>query len=280
MALNFSRSRRRWGDNDKHVGPFTFSLKEQWRHFAILLASGEDEYPGCSLRVSAFGNTMIVALPQIIKPHVSWVDLSYAEWAKAGPDGRKGYTQVDQREYGISLSDGHLSVSLGRKTHDSSTEQRWGWFLPWRQWRHVRHSFYGLDGKIVATIKSTGRRYTDGQWERERAIADATPTVSFEFDDFDGERIVARTKIEEREWRLGEGRFKWLSLFRRPRISRSLDIEFSKETGKRKGSWKGGTFGHAINMTAGELHERAFRRYCAENNMTFVAVQEPPHGTD
>lgn len=265
---------RRWGDNDRYVGPFTFSFNETWRHFAILLASGGDEHPGCSLRISAFGNTMIMALPRVIKPYVSWVDLSHAEWAKTGHDGRKGYTQVDQREYGFMLSDGHLSVSLGRKTHDSSTEQRWGCFLPWTQWRHVRRSFYGLDGKIVATIKSTGKRYTEGQWERERAIADSTPTISFEFDDFDGERIIAKTKIEEREYRLGEGWFKWLSLFRRPRINRSLDIEFSKETGKRKGSWKGGTIGHAISMTAGELHESAFRRYCAENNMTFQSVAQ------
>lgn len=267
--------RRRWGDNDRYVGPFTFAFNERWKHLAVLLSSTDDEDCGCSLRVSAFGNTMIVALPPIIKPHVSWVDLSHADWARAGPDGRKGYTQVDQRQYGFTLSEGHLSVALGRVTNDSSTEQRWGCFLPWTEWRHVRRSFYGLDGKIVATLQDTGKSYVGdpGRYDRERAIEDATPTVSFEFDDFDGERITAKTKIEEREWRFGTGYFKWLSLFRRPRINRSLDIEFSKETGKRKGSWKGGTLGHAINMTAGELHESAFRRYCAENNMTFVGPE-------
>ena len=272
--MSYARTRRRWGDNDRHVGPFTFSFNERWKHFAVLLASGDDEYAGCSLRVSAFGNTMIVALPQIIKPHVSWVDLSNRDWAQAGPDGRKGYTQIDRCEYGFSLSDGHLSVALGRVTNDSSTEQRWGCFLPWTQWRHVRRSFYGLDGEFFATLPDTGKSYRDdpGRYDRERAIEDATPTVSFEFDDFDGERIVAMTKIEEREWRFGTGYFKWLSIFRRPRIQRSLDIEFSKETGKRKGSWKGGTVGHAISMTSGELHESAFRRYCAENNMTFVGA--------
>lgn len=40
--------------------------------------------------------------------------------------------------------------------------------------------------------------------------------------------------------------------------------------------WKGGTTGHAINMLSGELHEAAFRRYCAENNMTFVSVALTP----
>ena len=270
-----ARSRRRWGDNDHYFGPFTFSFRERWRHFAIVLASGEEEYPGAYLRVSAFGNTAIMSVPNwLIRPYVGWHDLSHAEWAKPGPDGRKGYTEIDRREYGFTLCDGHLSLKLGRQTMDSSTTQDWGCFLPWTQWRHVRRSFYGLNGEHVATLPDTGKSYLGdpGRWERERAIEDATPTVSFEFDDFDGERIVAKTKIEEREWRLGTGWFKWLSLFRRPKVSRSLDIEFSKETGRRKGLWKGGTIGHSIEMLPGDLHEAAFRRYCADNEMTFVGA--------
>ena len=94
----------------------------------------------------------------------------------------------------------------------------------------------------------------------------------FAFKDFDGEELTARTTIEEREWRFGVGWFAWLSLFRKPKISRYLEIAFSGETGKRKGSWKGGTTGHSIEMLPGELHESAFRRYCTEHDMTFVAA--------
>jgi hypothetical protein len=94
----------------------------------------------------------------------------------------------------------------------------------------------------------------------------------FSFKDFDGEELTARTTIEEREWRFGVGWFKWLSLFRKPKISRYLEIAFSGETGERKGSWKGGTIGHSTEMRSGELHESAFRRYCAEHDMTFVAA--------
>lgn len=106
-------------------------------------------------------------------------------------------------------------------------------------------------------------------WEERYAKEGACPSASFDFLDFDGELITAKTHIEEREWRFGEGRFKWLSLFRKPMIRRSLDIDFSKETGRRKGSWKGGTVGHSIDMLPGELHEAAFRRYCAKHDMTF-----------
>jgi hypothetical protein len=265
---------RRWSDSDHYLGPFTYARDSRgYRPLALVLSSAGDEDDQCQIRLSAFGHTFISALPQIIKPHRSWVDCSKYEWASE----RGGYWQIDRREYGVSCHDGFLQVYLGRQTHDSSTTQLWSKFLPWTQWRHVRHSFYGLDGEHVATIWD-GKSYKvdPGRWERERAIADDTPSVAFEFDDFDGERIVATTRIEEREWRFGTGWFKWLSLFRKPRISRDLDIRFSKETGQEKGSWKGGTVGHSIEMLPGELHEAAFKRYCKEHNMTFVRATPTP----
>jgi len=63
-------TRRRWSDHDKNFGPFTYVKNgKNYNPFAIILRSGDlDEYPGCSLRVSVFGHTFIVALPAIIKP--------------------------------------------------------------------------------------------------------------------------------------------------------------------------------------------------------------------
>lgn len=267
-----ARHIRRWGDNDRHFGPFTYAHNTRYRPLGMVLSSAEEEYPGCNLRMSAFGHTLIAELPPIIKPHVYWVDLSDRDWATPRPDGRKGYTQVDKRQYGFSYSDGFLQIYRGRVTMDSDTDRTWSKHLPWTRWRHVRRSFYGLNGEHVASLPDTGKSYRDDpeRFERERAIEDATPTVAFEFDDFDGERITATTRIEEREWRFGAGWFRWLALFRKPKISRSLDIRFSAETGKRKGSWKGGTVGHAIEMEPAELHEAAFRRYCPEHDMTFA----------
>lgn len=276
-----STYRRRWSDNDVYFGPFTYARDGRgYRPLAVVLRSGDDEdYPGANLRVSGFGHTVILALPSwALRPHI---ERRPAGWDAATVKrlGRDWYEMITEREYGFTLSDGHLSVMLGRQTHDSSTEQRWGCFLPWTQWRHVRRSFCGLHGEHVATILDADWKRGDRtRWDREREIAEATPTVSFEFKDFDGERIVVTTRIEEREWRLGEGWFKWLSLFRKPRIRRSLDLRFSKETGRRKGSWKGGALGHGIEMLPGELHEAAFRRYCAKHEMTFIGA--PPLSTD
>lgn len=268
---------RRWSDNDRHLGPLTFAFRESWRPLAVILSSGstERESPGCCIRFQAFGATMICELPQIIKPWRRWVDLRGKEWANSD-----GYWDEHPREYGFCLNDGHLNISLGAQTMDSSTTQDWGCFLPWTQWRHVRHSLYGLQGEHFWTESQTSRKLGGRGWEEYRAAKDACPVVKFAFKDFDDQELVATTRIEEREWRFGTGWFKWLSWFRRRKIRRSLDIEFSDETGPEKGSWKGGTTGTGINMLPGELHEAAFRRYCAEEHrskyrkykVTFLAV--------
>lgn len=274
--------RNRWGDNDHTFGAFLYSADSHGdRPLSLMLDSGDgDDSPGCSFRVRSFGHTLVVALPQwCLQP---WRRKVVPHWdaATIARLGRDWYWDTEPREYGFTLSEGHLSVHLGRQTMDSSTEQQWGWFLPWTQWRHVRHSFYDLSGEHFYTLQPRRARLGhvgwNNHWTAEQAIKTACPAVVFAFDDFDGERIKAVTRIEEREWLFGEGWFKWLSLFRAPKIRRSLDINFSAETGKRKGSWKGGTVGHSINMLPGELHEAAFRRYCAENKMTFVSAELAP----
>jgi hypothetical protein len=260
---------RRWSDNDRYLGPFTWSYSSSYRHLAIVLRSrGEEGGDGgrCSLRFSFRKATLIVALPNIVRP---WRKKVYPNWDAATVQrlGRDWYWDVVPRQYGFSLSDGFLSVYFGRETHDSSTEQRWGYFLPWTQWRHVRHSLYGLAGEHFATDPKASVSICDpAGWEAWRAIEKSCPTAAFTFDDYDGQRLTATTRIEEREWHFGTGWFRWLSWFRRPKISRSLNLEFSDEVGPEKGSWKGGTIGHSTEMLPGELHEAAFKRYCAEEH--------------
>jgi hypothetical protein len=232
---------RRWSDNDRHFGPFTVAAGDSKRLGAVLDTGGGEwndrDDDGACLRMHAFRCTLIVELPSLL------------------PRGR---------EYGAVLIEDAVHFRYGPQTMDSSTEKSACWFVPWLNWRHVRRSLYGLSGEHHYT-QPKGQSFLEF-YEIEKAC----PRVLFEFDDYDGERIVAKTHIEEWEWRLGTGWFRWLSLFRRARVRRSLDIEFSKETGPRKGSWKGGTIGHGIDMQPGELHEAAFRRYCAEHRMTFV----------
>lgn len=249
-----------------------FELKrvnERWWQATLSSGDGEDD-KGCALRFTGFGWWLSIPLPPVIKPYRHWVDTSKYEWS--GPNG--GYWDTDRREFGVSLFDNHFSVRYGRQADDSSIDRQWGTFVPWMDWRFVRMSYYGIDGEHVWTEPHRTGPESNEQWEERQSKIKAVPTVTFDFTDFDGEAIQATTRIKEWQWKFGTGWFRWLSLFRRDKVRRSLDLHFSKETGKRKGSWKGGTIGHSIDMLPGELHEAAFRRYCAENAMTFVGVAE------
>ena len=270
----------RWSDHDRRFGPFIYARdSKHHRPMSLMIDSGgrEDSNAPCTLRIRGFGHTLIIAIPAIIKPWRHWVDLSNREWAKADvATGKKGYWDEHPREYGFSLSDGHLSVHFGAQTMDSSTTEDWGCFLPWTQWRHVRMSIYDQTGAHYWT-EPKGRFFES--WD-DRKAAEKHCEVVFLFADYDGEELTVSANIEEREWRFGTGWFKWLSWFGPRKIRRSLDLRFSGETGNRKGSWKGGTLGHSINMLPGEMHEAAFRRYCQENRMTFITPAVLPDHLD
>lgn len=269
----------RWGDNDRYLGPFTWHPGDYIRYGVILQSQGE-ESPSY-LRLHFWRWTLCITTPNwLCPPHK---EKRYPQWDEETVKrlGRDWYWEIDQRAYGFQLSKSgdvgnsdFLQLYYGRaggSMMDSSVEQRWSCFLPWTQWRHVRRSFYGLEGEhLFDEPQGRWNRLGDAEWNErwkaQQAREDAVPTAAFAIKDCDGEELTAATRIEEREWRAGVGYFKWLSFFRKPKISRSLDIRFSGETGPEKGSWKGGTIGTSIEMLPGELHEVAFRRYCDQEH--------------
>lgn len=280
MKIKLGFKPRSWSDHDHYLGPFTFAFGDYWRTIALVLSSTDEDGRGCNFRISIGTFTLIIALPNwLLKPEAKKV---FAGWDETTIRrlGRDYYWDITRREYGFSLGDGFLDVHFGRVTHDSSTEQRWGYFLSWTQWRHVRHSLYALDGRLFADL-SQGARFDDPRRDADDALSAACPKRLFNFYDYDGQHLVATTLIQEMEWKFGDGLFKWLSLFIPNKVRRYLDIRFSRETGRQKGSWKGGTIGHSIDMLPGELHEEAFKRYCSEHEMTFInAVAPPPPSID
>lgn len=254
---------RRWSNRDYHLWPFTWSVSKSGR-LGIMLDSGAREGRGgdCHIRVSALGYVLICELPQIIPHYVERRTVSYEREEFIARTGRDYYEEVFPCEYGFHFFEGAVHVHYGAQTHDGSTTKSKVYFLPWKAWRHVRQSFYGLEGEHFATVPERPRV----SWAAFDAIKNACPKVRFAFEDYDGERLTATTHIEESEWLAGEGWFRWLSWFRHPKVCRTLQIEFSGETGKEKGSWKGGTIGTGIEMLPGELHEAAFRRYCEQEH--------------
>lgn len=258
MNVFLQGRRRRWSGNDRHFGPFTWSKDGTGSQpIGIVLDSGDEE-DTCHMRIYLRSRTLLIEMPQLIKKYRRWIDTSRYAWSKPGG----GYWEVHSREFGFRYDNGFLQVFKGPQTHDSVTTKSWCKHLPWTQWRHVRYRLFDLDGCPVYVEYDREHKKFEDRW----AAQDVVPKAKFEIADYDGQVVQVTTYIEEREWRFGEGWFKWLSLFRRPMIKRSLDIKFDKEVGPEKGSWKGGTVGTGIAMLPGETHEAAFRRFCEQEH--------------
>lgn len=265
--------------NDQGSKKMNFKVdRGNWNRAELSLSSGCDEWPGCDFTLQAFSWRFTLRLPQwCLRPERKKVQAEYWDAATIERMGRDWYWDITERKYGFYLFDGHFNALFGRRSHDSRTEQRWSCFLPWTQWRHVRHSLYDGEGRWLCdmpTFQGLGKDSRAYHWQIEACKA-AQPKAYFLFRDFDGEEIKARCCVEEREWRFGDKSFKWLSLFRKPQIRRSLDLWFSSEVGRKKGSWKGGTLGHGTEMVAGESPEAAFRRYCDQQKLTFLGPCDP-----
>lgn len=236
----------------------------------VCLYSGHvHEDSKCRLVLSAFGWYLAIFLPRIIRPYRHWVDLSKADWTDSD-----GYWNEEERAFGFYLFENHFNIHYGRQSDEGNLTKSWGFFLPWNEWRHVRFSLYDRDGQHFWSQNrdddKQGSSFRDGSYEKQKEAEGRCPKRLFEFLDYDGERITVTTMIQEREWLRGVKAFRWMSRFAKPKVHRSLDLEFHREVGRGKGSWKGGTLGHSIELLPGELHEAAFRRYCEKNSMTFV----------
>jgi hypothetical protein len=84
MSLTMRAKHRRWSDENHHFGPFTYSrCRDGYKPLAIVLNSGAGENPGCHVRLNGLGHTLIIELPQVIKPWRQWVKTGHYEWAKS-----------------------------------------------------------------------------------------------------------------------------------------------------------------------------------------------------
>lgn len=232
----------RWSDNDHRFGPFLVAARGtgSFRTTGLVLeTSREDETTRCLIRGHVMGHTLIIRLPAFIKR---------------------------AREYGITVSDGFLQVFYGRQTDDSATTQAWSAFLPWTEWRCVRYRLYDRDGNLF---------YNDTQPPGSDVVTQYAEQLErqFVFEDVDGSVVHATTYLHEHEYRRGTGLFTWLGRLVRPRIHRRLNIAYSDEVGKEKGTWKGGVVECSAPARLSELHDAAFQRHCVTHNLTYLHVK-------
>jgi hypothetical protein len=259
-----------WGDNDKSFGPFTWT-KTHYKKYGVILDSGGGKHsdnPCCNLRLHFHKTTAIINLPPIIKLHKLWVD------TESG-----GYWSSCEKQYGYFIDEDTLHLKFGAQSDFSTTRKTRVYFLPWADWRFIRHSLFDDEGKHFKTFfENETIPEGEDKFKITQRFKDACPKIEFLFSDYDNEIINAVTFIEEREWRRGDGWFKWLSLVSRPKIKRVLEIEFSKGTGRNKKIGRGYT-AISIDLLPNELHEAAFKRHCSQFEMTYIGTSSSKDAT-
>ena len=242
----------RWsGERDKYFGPLTFCIGERSEvGFCIKFGDGDEE-PESYVRLHLFKFTVLCPIPALLKPWKEWVDTSRYDWSKPP----YGYWETGSRQYGLSFHATEMHWRFGKQKDEWPNGGSGCWFYPWR------------DHKLI------GRAYSDASGKIVEASEDEKPVEVFWVSDFDGTLIEAKVAIAHLRYRVGKGLWHWLMLGKTKTYTR-LDVSFSAETGRRKGSWKGGTLGVSMLAEPFDLHATAMRRYCEKNDMQLIGVGE------
>lgn len=257
-------------------------------NFEVRLGVETTDYPGEGpyLRLALFSRYIKFCLPSwFLRPHREWVDTTKYSWSSP----RGGYWDETRREFGIYLFENHFNVVYGPQTDNSSTEKRWSCFLPWAEWRFTRLEFQDdlclqfaefdyekLENRTKRMTAEERREYFFELYEYEKLAKEECPKMYYAVKDFDGEQVDVEAIVVEREWKKGKGWFKWLSLFVPKKQARYLEMDFSKEIGPKKGSWKGGTISCSIVMEDNENHDEAFLRFMKQEKMTDFRWRDKP----
>ena len=150
----------------------------------------------------------------------------------------------DEPTHGIMIHHDTFWIYRGKK--------RWiTWDLPFftREW--VRTSVYLKDSTWAHETSKDKKNFWEDGWKNQ---------IQFwgcEYNDaFDNEKVNATISLYEREWR--PKWLTWTGLFKT--ISRKIEVEFDKEVGKEKGSYKGGAIGCSYEILKGETPIECLKR--------------------
>lgn len=243
----------------------------QPRWWGIGLNSGyEDHQP--YLRLIGFRRFLVIYLPKwVVQPQRRKVQAGW-DAATIARLGRDWYWDETRREFGISLHEGRFSIDYGVQPDCWPGDKRVSWQLPWTDWRCIENRWLDLGGKVFERVPD------EATFEKREAAKQRAPRVMFAFSDYDGERIEATVRMEDFEHAVGRGRWAWLDRVIPRRIGHRYDVEYSKECGRRKGSWKGGMLSCNGVAEPGVLHEAAFRRHATEEGFRDIQRIAPDGG--
>lgn len=190
----------------------------------------------------------------------------------------EGY-QYNNAEIHISIFGWHSMFSLpwshkrdcfkeekwyGVFVHDKTIFGQWGWKM--KGWE-LPFVSYGIavrwerykgdpDSYIISSQDKKNWGLHPSRTNYKGGCQDPT-TWEYDYTDpYDGEVVPCKFWVEEIEWR--RKWLHWTKMF--SKTTRFIEIEFSKEMGSRKGTWKGGTIGCGYDLLPDEHPRDCIRR--------------------
>lgn len=191
------------------------------------------------------------------RPRIN-LDLIFFSLTFVLPFRNKWTYECDAPKWGISIHNNTVWIHRGGKGNMKGGSKWWTWYIPFLTKEWVRTSILLKGGIWEHETKGNRKDFYKEEWKEKQESWTYNYT-----DSYDGEVIPTTIYVDEREWR--PKWLKWTSLFAKK--SRSIDIHFSKEVGKRKGSWKGGTLGCGYELLPNELPIDCLKRMEKERKL-------------
>lgn len=150
------------------------------------------------------------------------------------PFRNKWTDECDAPKWGVAIHNNTFWIYRGGKGNMNGGNKWWTWNIPFITKDWVRTSILLKDDTWEHEVKGSRKEFYNDDWKQKQK------SWTYDYTDkYDGEIIPTTIYVEEREWR--PKWLKWTKLF--ADVNRTIDVHFSKECGKRKGGWKGGTLG-------------------------------------
>lgn len=217
------------GNNQYEIGKWYVGWKSP--DVEITYNTSGYHYGNAELHISLFG----------------WHSLFRLPWKHKN----KNNCYIEDKRYGFYSFQHIIVFNFGLKTKC--------WQLPFVSYGNV-YRWERYKGKPETYFYSS---YKKENWETHPAKTGykggcQNPTCwTYDFTDaYDGEVIPCKFWVEEMEWRP-----KWLKWTKRfAKTQRYIEVEFSKEMGSKKGTWKGGTVGVTYDLLPDEHPTHCIRR--------------------
>jgi hypothetical protein len=176
------------------------------------------------------------------RPRIN-LDLIFFSLTLILPFRNKWKDECDPPKWGIQIHNNTVWIMRGGKGNWNGGNKWWTWRLPFIEKEWIRTSVLLKDDTWEHETKDTKKYFYKDEWKEKQK------SYTYDFTDkYDNTIIPTTIYVDEREWRP-----KWLTWTKRfAIINRSIDVHFSKEVGKEKGSWKGGTLGCGYTMLPNE----------------------------